>query len=220
MPLQNRVTPLNEIVVYPEHGLFMGNRGRLHNDNRQISRQTSSVKRWIICLTSFKDRQRPLMSPGQYTELFFLDEATALAAGHRPCATCRRRDYDCFKASWIRGNPDAELTVKSSINDIDARLHADRTTQSEEQRTFLGRLGDLPDGTFITLPDDQTPLLLWEAKLLAWTPARYIQGPHVDDDCEVLVRTPRSTVNALRAGYIPTIHSSWSQQTPRLTVIG
>ncbi|HJN12269.1 MAG: hypothetical protein QGG09_06720 [Pirellulaceae bacterium] len=208
MPLQNRVSPLNKIVAYPEHGLFMGNRGCLHNDNQQIVRQKCSLKRWIVCLTSFKDRKRSLMSQRQYTELFFLDEATALAAGHRPCAECRRKDYRCFKEAWINGNPNSRLTANSSINKVDAWLHRDRLTKDGQQETYTAVLRELPSGTFFTIPNCQTPLLLWHGTALSWTPSGYETVPSIRDYSEVIVRTPRSTVNALRAGYIPVVHST------------
>jgi hypothetical protein len=206
MPLQNRVTPLSKIVAYPERGLFMGNRGCLHNDNQQIVRQQCSVKRWVTCLTSFKDRMRTLMSPGQYTELFFLDEATALAAGHRPCAECRRNDYRCFKEAWINGNPESRLTVKSSIKMVDAWLHRERLTKDGQQETYTAVLRDLPPGTIFTIPNCQTALLIWNGTVLSWTPGGYESVPSIRDYSEVVVRTPRSTVNTLRAGYIPVVH--------------
>lgn len=206
MPLQNRVTPLSKIIAFPERGLFMGNRGCLHNDNQQIVRQQCSVKRWVTCLTSFKDRMCALMSPRQFTELFFLDEATALAAGHRPCAECRRRDYRCFKEAWINGNPESRLTVKSSINKVDAWLHRERLTKDGQQETYIAVLRDLPSGTIFTIPNCQTPLLSWNGTVLSWTPSGYEVTPSIRDYSEVVVRTPRSRVNALRAGYIPVFH--------------
>ena len=214
MPLQNRVTPLNEIVAYPEHGLFMGNRGCLHNDNQQIVRQKCSVKRWVTFLTSFKDLMRALMSPRQYTELFFLDEATALAAGHRPCAECRRKDYRCFKEAWVSGNPESRLTVNSSINGIDTWLHSERLTPDSQQETYIAVLRDLPSGTFLTIPNCQAPMLLWNGTVLSWTPSGYESVPTIRDYLEVVVRTPQSTVNALRAGYIPVVHPSASTPPP------
>jgi len=214
MPLQNRVTPLNEIVAYPEYGMFMGNRGCLHNDNQQIVRRKCSVKRWIICLTSFEDRKRSLMAPRQYTELFFLDEATAMAAGHRPCAECRRQDYLRFKESWVSGNPGSGLTIKSSIDKVDAWLHRERLTSDGQQGTFTAVLRDLPSGAFFTIPNCQTPLLLWKGTVLSWTPGGYEFIPTVRDYSKVVVRSPRSTVNALSAGYIPVVDATASTPPP------
>ncbi len=208
MPLQNRVTPLNEIVSYPDHGLFMGNRGCLHDDNRKIVRHKCSVKRWIICLTSFKDRKRRLMSPEQYTELFFLDEVTALAAGHRPCAECRRGDYRLFKEAWINGNPNSGLTDKSSIDNVDAQLHRERLTADGQQQTYRATLRELPSGTFFTIDECQGPLLRWKKSIFLWTQSGYESVSAINNDSNVLVHTPQSTVNALLAGFIPVVHSS------------
>ncbi|MCH8830686.1 MAG: hypothetical protein IID45_14005, partial [Planctomycetes bacterium] len=122
MPLQNRVTPFGRIIAVPNRGMFMGNRGCLHDDQRRIVRQVCSYKAWVACLTEFRGRKRKLMTPGQYTELFFLDEATALAAGHRPCGECRRTDYQRFKKAWLDGNPDAGLGVNPVIKLIDQHL--------------------------------------------------------------------------------------------------
>jgi len=101
MPLRNRVTPFGDLVAVPDRGALMGNRGVLHDDERRIVR-FSQGRRWIACLTDVKGRRRPLMTPGRYTELFFLDEATALAAGHRPCWECRRADALRFRDAWAR----------------------------------------------------------------------------------------------------------------------
>src|SRR5579859_5210937 len=124
MPLQNRVTPFGEIVAVPGRGSLMGNRGILHDARRNIVRD-SQVRRWIACRLEFRGRHRDIMSPGSWTELFFLDEATALAAGHRPCAECRRADYRRFQTAWR----DARLSnshAPSSADVMDAILHQDR----------------------------------------------------------------------------------------------
>ena len=105
MPRQNRVTPFGEIVAVPERGTMMGNRGRLHDDEGRI-RRPWQVKRWLVCLLEFNGRHRQVMAPDRYTELFFLDEATALAAGHRPCFECRRKSYNAFVDAWAIGNVD------------------------------------------------------------------------------------------------------------------
>src|SRR6476646_261897 len=105
MPKQNRVTPAGEIIATPERGTVMGNRGRLHDAGVKILRPFA-LKRWLICKLEFKERHRPVMAPNQYTELFFLDEATALAAGHRPCAECNRPGYNLFRELWTQANPD------------------------------------------------------------------------------------------------------------------
>jgi hypothetical protein len=105
VPLQNRVTPFGELIAVPERGTWMGNRGGcFHTEGRQLSRRRYASKRWIVCALEFRGRHRTVMTPGRYTELFFLDEATAFAAGHRPCRECRHHDHKRFKAAWLYGN--------------------------------------------------------------------------------------------------------------------
>jgi hypothetical protein len=134
VPLQNRVTPLGELVAVPERGLVYGNRGCLHDEQQRIRRQWQ-VKRWIACRLEFRGRHRAdPMPPGRYTGLFFLDEATALAAGHRPCAECRREDYIRY----------LELAAETRADPLDARLHAERLGPRAESP-----LADLPDGAFV-----------------------------------------------------------------------
>src|SRR5271165_1152863 len=118
MPRQNRVTPFGEIVAVPERGTFMGNRGNLHNAEGHIKR-TWQVKRWLVCLLEFKGRKRTVMRPGFYTELFFLDEATALAAGHRPCAECRRERYNDFRKAWQSSHPGTSGSSLPTADEID-----------------------------------------------------------------------------------------------------
>src|SRR5919204_6549006 len=104
MPRQNRVTPFGEIVATPERGTLMGNRGVLHDGEGRI-RRPWQLRRWLVCVLDLKGRKRRVMTPGRYTELFFLDEATALAAGHRPCAECRRARFLAFCSAWGTANP-------------------------------------------------------------------------------------------------------------------
>src|SRR5437764_8931082 len=147
MPRQNRVTPLGELVSDPARGLVYGNRGCLHDRNGRIRRRYAT-KRWISCRLRFRGWHRhPLLQPGRFTELFFLDEATAFAAGHRPCALCRRADYNRF----------LELTGASSADEIDARVHEERL-EGRTRRLYDSRLGDLPDGAFVL--HDGTPWLV------------------------------------------------------------
>lgn len=211
MPLQNRVTPFGEIIATPEHGMFMGNRGVLHNRQRHLVRQFSSQKAWIICLTQFRGRKRELMAPGRYTELFFLDEATALAAGHRPCGECRRASFRQFKAAWLAGNPDAGVGSKPGIAAIDKLLHDQRLTAAGGKRTYPATLGQLPDGTFVQRPSTDDALLLWQGGLHRWAPSGYEGAQPAGADEIVEVLTPSSTVNALQAGYQPAIHTIQSR---------
>ena len=148
------------------------------------------------------------MSPGQYTELFFLDEATALAAGHRPCATCRRDDYSRFTQLWIEANTDRLAFESPSIKDIDETLHQERLVSGGQQDDWHPLLGDLPDGTFVILDDPDTAWLVRENELLQWSPGGYLNHMRPPDRQAVTVLTPRSTVAALAAGYVPELHPS------------
>ncbi len=162
MPLQNRVTPLGELVADPARGLLYGNRGCLHDEHGRIRRRYNG-KRWIACRLEFRGWHRePLMQPGKFTELFFLDEATAFAAGHRPCALCRREDYVRFQGLW-RGPADADS--------MDARLHEERVDGSRAHRLHEAELAELPDGAFVLREGE--PWVVRGDELLRWTPAGY-----------------------------------------------
>jgi hypothetical protein len=205
MPKQNRVTPFGEIIATPERGLYMGNRGVLHNEEGRIKKPWL-LKRWIVCELEFHGRKREVMSPGRYTELFFLDEATAFAAGHRPCAECRRAKYNeycaCFDGIKVsKGTPIAEL--------IDDKLHAERLTQDHRKRTFSASLSDLPDAAFVIVPDDgERACMVWGKHLLAWSPGGYQERRPRPRNVKVQVLTPRSTVKVIQAGYRPVVHPS------------
>lgn len=175
MPLQNRVTPFGEIIATPHQGTVFGNRGCLHDRGQQISRQYA-VKRWLICQLEFKGRHRPIMVPNQYTELFFLDEATALAAGHRPCAECNRPKYNQFLTLWAQANPALAGSRRPSADRLDQILHQERLTPTRRKATFPDQLSTLPVGSFITFPADRQPYLVLQNALLAWTPAGYQEG--------------------------------------------
>jgi hypothetical protein len=195
MPLRNRVTPLGELVSHPARGLVYGNRGCLHDARGEI-RRGWATRRWIACRLEFKGWQRgPLLQPGKFTELFFLDEATAFAAGHRPCALCRREDYDRFRA--LLGEPGADA--------LDARLHAERLAGRERR---LHPAGELPDGAFVLR--DGAPWLVLGEQLLRWTPAGYAERVPRDTGAAALL-TPPSLVAALRTGWtgaVPLLHPS------------
>ena len=206
MPLQNRVTPYGEIISVRDRGMFMGNRGRLHDDRRRISRQFCSNTSWITCLTEFKGRQRELMRPKHYTELFFLDEATALAAGHRPCAECRRSCFRLFKVAWLEGNPQHDLGTAPSIKLIDGLLHNERLTSDGMKRLYRATMNDLPDGVFVRLGEMDHAFLLWRSRLHHWTPGGYDESQPAKPEQVVDVLTPRSIVHALHAGYEPELH--------------
>ncbi|HEX4009357.1 MAG TPA: hypothetical protein VHX62_05090 [Solirubrobacteraceae bacterium] len=204
MPLRNRVTPFGELISDPARGLVYGNRGCLHDAAGHIRRRYA-VRRWIACRLEFKGRRRsPLMVPGRYTELFFLDEATAFAAGHRPCAECRREDYNRFSALWSALHPGAV-----GADAIDELLHAERfDSQGREPRLHELPFDDLPDGTFV-VADEQAWLVLGD-ELLEWTPAGYVgeRWPRPRGQTAVVL-TPPSLVAILRAGWrgaVPLLH--------------
>lgn len=207
-PLQNRVTPFGEIIATPERGLLMGNRGGcFHDEQKRLTNRRWATKQWITCLTSFKDRRRELMAPHRYTELFFLDEAVAFAAGHRPCAECRRADFNRFVAAWREGNPGLAGTEKLRVATLDSALHAERLTADREKRTFESTLGALPDGTFVTF-EGADAWLLWHGSLRRWSPGRYLETRIVDPVARVHILTPASLVRAFAAGYLPLVHPS------------
>lgn len=198
--LQNRVDPLGNIISTHARGAWMGNRGQLHNEHQQVLRPFK-LKAWLTCLLQFKDRHRQVMAPSRYTELFILDEATAFAAGHRPCFECRRKDYDRFKAFWLTGNKKTGFNLYTSINEIDKVLHKERIGKKGEKITYKEKLEDLPDGTFVLI--DGKPHLLANNKLHPWTPFGYEPPVALPEKETVSVLTPRSTVNAFKAGYKP-----------------
>src|SRR5271166_446073 len=150
MPRRNRVTPFGDILATPDRGTFMGNRGVLHDDEGRIQRAWQ-LKRWIVCVLAFRGRMRQVMTPGRYTELFFLDEATALAAGHRPCAECRHARFLAFCNAWGTANPGACMSARPAATVIDDRLHAERLAPDRSKRFFMGNLDELPDGVFVTV---------------------------------------------------------------------
>ena len=199
MPLQNRVTPYGDVVALPGRGLMMGNRGVLHDDSRRIVRPWQ-VRRWIACVLEFRGRRRSVMQPHRYTELFFLDEAAALAAGHRPCAECRNADYKRFQALW-----EERFGQRAGADAMDDRLHADRL-DGRRKRTYRARLGSLPDGAYVEL--DSAPWLVWGSKLYAWTDSGYSERRPRGARADVDVLTPRALVEILGSGYRPTIHPS------------
>jgi len=193
MPLRNRVTPLGELVAVPDRGLVYGNRGCLHDEHGRIRREWA-VKRWIACRLEFRGRHRDSpMPPGRYTGLFFLDEATAFAAGHRPCAECRREDYTRFMA----------ICGASRANEIDERLHEERLGPYRRRP-----LRELPDGTFVLRGGG--PWLVLGGELLRWTSGGYADRvPSPRGIAEVV--TPPTLVEVLRAGWsgaVPLLHGT------------
>jgi hypothetical protein len=205
MPLQNRVTPLGEVIAHAGRGLVYGNRGCLHDDAGRIRRR-HPTKRWIACRLEFKGWHREkLLQPGLFTELFFLDEATAFAAGHRPCALCRREDYLRFSEIWQELHPG-----QAGADAVDARLQEERLdTKSRKRRLHEAELSELPDGAFVLVEGD--PLLVLGERLRAWTPAGYTASQPRSRDGAVRLITPPSLVAVLRTGWkgaVPLLHPS------------
>jgi hypothetical protein len=198
--LQNRVDPTGNIISTSARGAWMGNRGQLHDEHQQILRPFK-LKAWLTCMLEYKGRYRKVMSPNRYTELFFLDEVTAFAAGHRPCFECRRKDYDRFKAYWVSGNRKHGFDLNTSINNIDKILHKERISSKGEKVTYKEKIKSLPEGTFVQIGDQ--PYLLAKARLHPWTVFGYEAPVPLPEAETVTVLTPRSIVNAFTAGYIP-----------------
>ncbi len=205
MARRNRVTPLSELVADPARGLVYGNRGCLHDAAGHIRRRYTG-RRWIACRLRFRGWQRsPLLQPGRFTELFFLDEATAMAAGHRACALCRRGDYDRLAALWRELHPG-----QVGADAIDAQLHGERLAPgARAQRHHEAPIDALPDGTFVLRAG--APWLVLGELLLAWTPAGYAARAPRPTGERALAITPPSLVAVLRAGWdplVPLLHPS------------
>jgi hypothetical protein len=201
---QNRVTPFGEIIATPERGTMMGNRGILHDAYGNI-RRPWVLKRWIVCVLEFRGRKRTVMTPNSYTELFFLDEATALAAGHRPCAECRHARFIDFCSCWKTAHPGVFGTRRPTADEMDDRLHAERVSPDRSKRTHPARLEELPDGVFVILPEDEAAWLVWQGELWKWSPGGYVERRPRPNRQNVRLLTPPSTVAAIRAGYVPEV---------------
>ena len=207
---RNRVTPYGELISVPDRGMFWGNRGVLVDDAGELARY-SRGKAWMICLLQYKGIRRVQWTPRRLTELYFLDEATALAAGHRPCGECRYHDYQEFKRCWSRafggGLP--------GVAEIDARLHEDRLLAggpgragrrdldagASVRRSYLAPAASLPSGTMVSV--DGAPWLVHGGSLLRWTPGGYTERLPASSLDAAVVITPRATVAVLAAGYRP-----------------
>ena len=200
MPLRNRVTPLSDLIASPARGLVYGNRGCLHDDRGEIRRRFAT-RRWIGCRLEFKGwHRKALMQPGKFTELFFLDEATAFAAGHRPCALCRREDYNRF----------LELAGADGADEIDLRLHAERL-DGNGRRLHLAPVAELPDGAFVLRSGE--PWLVLGGELLRWTPAGYTDRTAAEGTAEAI--TPPTLMQVLRSSWEPVVPLFHRSATPR-----
>ncbi|HTW63194.1 MAG TPA: hypothetical protein VME17_01205 [Bryobacteraceae bacterium] len=205
MPLQNRVDPFGAIFRSPARGTFMGNRGgALHNSEREIVRNHKS-RRWIACVLEFRGRYRTVMSPGRYTELFFLDEAVAFSAGHRPCAECRRDRFNAFKQAWRLGHA-PEQSALPSADQMDEELHRNRIDRRRKKLTYQEALHLLPNGCFVQI--ETAAYLVWDDALLLWTPEGYAARRSRPSNFTVTVLTPRPVVQCFCHEYEPEIHQS------------
>jgi hypothetical protein len=202
MPLQNRVDPFGELFASPARGTLMGNRGgRLHNERRHLGPRRWTSRQWICCKLAFNDRRRKVWGDG-YTELFFLDEVTAFAAGHRPCFECRRRDAETFAALF------SGKARRARAEAMDKVLHAERL-DGKAKRTYRRQLDDLPDGAMIAAGGDA--FAVQGTRLLRWTPQGYADARPRPRGTEVDVLTPPSILAVLKAGYAPLWHRSADQ---------
>jgi hypothetical protein len=202
--LQNRVLPTGEIVAHPARGMLMGNRGCIHRPDRTLGVTRWRTKMWISCVLDWRGRRRDVMPPGRWTALFFLDEVTALAAGHRPCGYCRRADHLWFAESWRAGcdRPSAPRAAE-----MDIELHAERVDPRTRRKvTRTAAAGDLPDGAMIS---HAGTVGLWcDGCVLPWSFEGYGAPAAVGAESVVTLLTPPSIVAALRAGYRPMAHPS------------
>ena len=207
MSRQNRVTPFGDLIAVPARGAFMGNRGRLHDPTGRIVRRVvPGYRAWVTCRLEFRGRHRRVMAPGRYTELFFLDEATALAAGHRPCGECRRADFRRFRVAWLRGNPECGVGPDAPVSAIDRELERERLGAKGPAPAHSARPTSLPDGVLVAGPGPNEALLVWRGSLVPWSPTGYGAPQAWPSGEDALVLTPRSTVAAIAAGYAPEVH--------------
>jgi hypothetical protein len=210
MPLQNRVTPTGEIVSDPARGLLMGNRGCLHGPDRSLGTARWRSKLWICCVLEWRGVRRDPMPPGRWTALFFLDEATALAAGHRPCGYCRRPAYLAFTEAWQRA---CGLARRPRAGEIDTRLHAERVdARTRRQRTRQARAAELPGGVMIR-HDGACGLVKGDGEVggdsfLPWSFAGYLSPVALPPGAQVELLTPPASAAAIASGYRPLLHPS------------
>src|SRR5215468_9561943 len=192
MPLQNRVTPTGDIIATPHRGIFTGNRGIIHDPTtKTLLRKRWSTPAWLICVCEFRGRRRKVMATRSWTELFFLDEATAFAAGHRPCFYCRREDANRFRAAWEAGNGARKLLAR----EIDAELHRERLEKGRKRLHLLpAPLAELPDGAMVQ--DGAESFLIMQGRTVLWSPAGYLRAERTPVDARLL--TPPSTLRAFK----------------------
>lgn len=206
MPVQNRVNPFGQFERESSRGLWLGNRGILHNQEREIVRPWKH-KSWVTCRLNYKGKRREIFSDGGYSELFFLDEATAFSAGHRPCAECRNPRYKEFKAAWCASNPQYSEGKFTAVAVIDKYLHRERAIRGGGKVTYTHRLADLPPGTMVQI--EGSPFLVWAGRLFPWTHYGYQQSESIlNSPTDVAVLTPKSIVSCYRQGFKPQVHET------------
>ena len=199
MSLQNRVDPFGALFASRARGTLMGNcGGRFHTDDQNLTSRRWASRQWICCVLEFKNRQRDVWGR-YYTELFFLDEVTAFAAGHRPCFECRRKDAERF-ATLFSGK-----TMRASAPSMDEVLHAERLN-GKAKRIHRRKLDTLPDGAMVVL--DGGSFAIRGKRLLRWTPSGYAGSKPRQRGIEVDVLTPPSILAVLARGYAPIWHPS------------
>lgn len=204
MPLQNRVTPTGDIIATPHRGLFTGNRGIIHDPaTKTLLKKRWSTPAWLTCTCEFRGRHREVMAQRSWTELFFLDEATALAAGHRPCFYCRRDDANRFRAAWEKGNRVHDVRM----HDIDTVLHHERLDHGKKRlHALLVPFDLLPEGAMVQRGEES--FLVTQGRALLWSPAGYVAVERPPDEAALL--TPPSTLRTMNAGYQPVLHPTAS----------
>ena len=202
MSLQNRVDPAGQLHQVKSRGMFMGNKGRRHNNNKEMGKKSGGTLGWVICSLSHKGIKRELMAQGKYTELFFLDEATALSAGHRPCNDCLKEKFKVFKKQWLEAN--ADMLSSNKMSEVDKIIHKQRYHRGSKV-TYVANMQSLPDGTFFEYKG-QYFLIKSNSKHL-WSFDGYKDSSELIN-CDVTVLTPKSFVAVLADGYQPEFHSS------------
>jgi hypothetical protein len=200
MSLQNRVTPSGDIIATPHRGMFTGNRGIIHDPATKtlLTRRWAS-RAWLTCVCEFRGRRRDVMGGRSWTELFFLDEATALSAGHRPCFFCRRDDANRFRGAWEQGNGVKDILA----DDIDVVLHRERLDgRAKRLHPLPAPIKQLADGAMVALGGES--YLVVKGELLRWS----FDGYHLANVSAgaAMLLTPPSTLRALGAGYRPVLH--------------
>jgi hypothetical protein len=206
MPLQNRVDPWGQLQAVNTRGALLGNRGIIHNEKKKVVTQWRS-KAWITCQIQFKGREIPVFAPDSYSQLFFVDEATAFAAGHRPCAQCRWDRFSEFKAAWVQANREMFDNENPAVAEIDKVLHSERVHEDKRKRTFAAQLGTLPQGTFVEV--GRKACLFWRGKLFEWSFEGYSRSDlSSSPSLSVAVLTPASIVHMFSSGFTPQVHVS------------